>query len=105
VSTADDGAQALQRLEQEAFDLVISDLEMPFLDGWELARRARRLPGGERLPLIALSTLADDAARQRAMAAGFDAYEVKFDPGTLRLSIDTLLAERRLLQTVGDAAE
>ncbi len=79
VTTATDGAAALQRLENERFDLVVTDIEMPVLDGWELARAVRQNSDQAGLPLLALTTLSSDADRARAKTLGFDGYEVKLD--------------------------
>lgn len=79
VTTATDGAAALQSLENGRFDLVVTDIEMPVLDGWELARSVRQNPAHAGLPLLALTTLSSDADRARAKTLGFDGYEVKLD--------------------------
>ena len=79
VITAADGAAALRNLEAGQFDLVVSDIEMPVMDGWELARTIRQRPESARLPLLALTTLSSDADRARAKTCGFDGYEVKLD--------------------------
>ena len=87
VQTASSGEQALALLAAPgaAVDLVLLDLQMPSLDGFETARRLRQLPGGERPVVLALS--ADDGADlgPRLRAAGLDASLAKpLDPGRLR---------------------
>jgi two-component system chemotaxis sensor kinase CheA len=79
VVTADNGALGLERLEGERFDLVVSDIEMPVMDGWAFARAVRERPDGARLPLLALTTLSSDTDRARALACGFDRHETKLD--------------------------
>jgi two-component system chemotaxis sensor kinase CheA len=79
VVTADNGAEGLERLESGRFDLVVSDIEMPVMDGWAFARAVRERPDAARLPLLALTTLSSDADRARALACGFDCHETKLD--------------------------
>lgn len=79
VVTAANGAEALHELDAGQFDLVVSDIEMPVMDGWTLAQTIRQRSDGARLPLLALTTLCSDADRARAKTCGFDAYEVKLD--------------------------
>jgi two-component system, chemotaxis family, sensor kinase CheA len=80
-----DGADALRLLEQEHVDLVISDIEMPALDGFNLLERIRSHPKHARLPVILMSSLDDADSRARGAAAGASAYVVKrqFDPSSL----------------------
>ncbi|MDI1429122.1 hybrid sensor histidine kinase/response regulator [Polyangium sorediatum] len=74
VALAEDGAQALARIEAERPDLVILDLALPDLPGDEIARRLRRLPERAGLPLVASSASVDQAQQQRAKDAGCDAF-------------------------------
>jgi two-component system, sensor histidine kinase len=80
VLEAEDGAQALQRMEQQRVDLVLMDIQMPVLDGYAATRSARerearlRLP---RVPIVALTANAFDEDAQTAMAAGMDAHLAK----------------------------
>jgi two-component system chemotaxis sensor kinase CheA len=79
VTTANNGAEGLEQLDRQTFDLVVSDIEMPVLDGWGFARAVRRRPDGAGVRLLALTTLNSDEARERARESGFDSYEVKID--------------------------
>jgi two-component system chemotaxis sensor kinase CheA len=80
VSTSTDGREALARLERgETFDLLLSDIDMPHLDGCELARRVRAAPAWSAMRLVALTGRASPGERQRGLDAGFDNYLVKFD--------------------------
>jgi len=77
VIEAEDGAQAVSALEQQRVDLVLMDIQMPVLDGYEATRQAReretrlRLP---RVPIVALTANAFDEDAAHAMAAGMDAH-------------------------------
>ena len=77
VRTARSGAEALELAAVFAPDVAILDIGMPDMDGLELARRLKALPGSERRVLIALSGYGEASARQRALDEGFDEYLVK----------------------------
>lgn len=80
VTTSADGSEAIARLEQgERFDLIISDIDMPTVDGFALARKIRAHPAWSDVPLIALTGRSTPADRERASASGFDEFLVKFD--------------------------
>jgi two-component system chemotaxis sensor kinase CheA len=92
VVISEDGVQAVSRFERgEEFDLVLSDIDMPNMNGYELAKKLREDFKLSHLPLISLSALSSDAERQKGLDAGFDQYLVKFDRDavlqTLRESI------------------
>lgn len=74
VETAYSGPSALERARRERFSLVVSDIGMPQMDGYELARRLRQLPGYESVPLIAVTGYAQFYERERAISAGFNAH-------------------------------
>ena len=74
VQTAEHGAVVLERLSSDPFDLVISDLEMPVMDGWTFATSVRQRPSAQELPLLALTTLSGDADRRKGLEQGFDAF-------------------------------
>ncbi|MDC0741658.1 response regulator [Polyangium mundeleinium] len=95
VALAEDGAQALARIEAQRPDLVILDLALPDLPGDEIARRLRRLPALAGLPLVASSASVDEAQQQRAKDAGCDA----FLPKPVRLSALFDVLARRLALT------
>jgi PAS domain S-box-containing protein len=95
VRVASDGWQALQRIDEQAPDLVIADVMMARMDGFQLLERLRAAPGTATLPVIMLSANAADEARVRALEAGADDFLVKPFParellarvaGTLRLA-------------------
>lgn len=84
VTIENDGVAALESAHRDPPDVCLFDIGLPGMDGHELARRLRRLPGGARALLVAVTGYGQDADRKRAMAAGFDRYEVKpIDPRRL----------------------
>jgi CheY-like chemotaxis protein len=74
VAHARDGAAALAAAGEEAPDLVLMDLGLPDLDGWEAAKRLRALPGLSALPIVALSGSVRSSDRARARAEGFAGF-------------------------------
>ncbi len=97
VDVAANAAQALERLTQERFDLLVSDIGMPEMDGRSLIRAVRQLPGGsaEELPAVALTAFAMVADRQEGLAAGFQGYVAKpIELGALTRAIQEALGRR-----------
>lgn len=93
---AADGAAALQSAAGRMPDLVVLDLGLPDVDGLELLRCLRALPGGEMLPIVAVTARALPDERDLAMAAGCNAYVAKpVDPGTLRAIVRSSLEKFR----------
>jgi CheY-like chemotaxis protein len=92
VTEAADGKEALQKVRAESPHLVLLDLQMPVLDGYEVLRELRQDPRFTALPIIAITASAMQGDRERALAAGFTAYLAK--PVTLshlREEIERLL--------------
>ena len=75
--TAENGQTALQMLEEQAFDLVLLDIQMPGLSGTEVAKRIRANPKTSSLKLIAVTALAMPGDRDEILKAGFDGYVAK----------------------------
>ena len=76
---ASDGAEALAVLDSHPVDLAVTDLEMPGMDGLELARRLKGHPVHSRLPVVILTTRGGEEDRRRGLAAGVDGYITKGD--------------------------
>jgi two-component system chemotaxis sensor kinase CheA len=93
VSVATDGLDALSRLRAEPIDLVVSDVDMPRLDGFGLTAELRRDAGLRNVPVILVTSLDDRDHREQGVAAGADAYIVKssFDQAELLETIRRLL--------------
>ena len=92
VSTAVDGLDALHRLQRETVDVVVSDVEMPRLDGIELTTRIRADRRLARLPVVLVTALDSPHDRARGLQAGANAYIVKgsFDQGDLLAALQEL---------------
>jgi CheY-like chemotaxis protein len=84
VLTADSAENALNLARRQSFDVVISDIGMPFMNGYELAEALRKLPDYRRVPLIAVTGYSMYDDRERALQSGFDAHLIKpIDPSAL----------------------
>lgn len=89
VTTAADGGEALSRLEGGlACDIVLTDIEMPHVDGYRLATILRADPRYASLPIVALSSRASPEDLERGRQAGFDRHVAKLDRGTLLAAVD-----------------
>ena len=77
VAIANNGKEALEAIKQSVFDLVLMDIQMPELDGYETVRQLRKDETGERLPVIALTANAMRTDREACLQAGMDAYVSK----------------------------
>ena len=77
VVIAVDGAEGVAMAAAERPDLILLDLSLPVMDGWEAARRIRDQESGSAVPIIALTAHAMEADRALAEAAGCDDYDTK----------------------------
>lgn len=77
VNTARSGAEALEIARREAFDVILSDISMPVMDGFEMLRRLRALPGGREVPVLALTGFGRVTDMERIKAEGFFSHVTK----------------------------
>ncbi len=77
--TAEDGLLALEVLNEEAIDLIITDIEMPNMDGLELTREIRKQEQFAGMPIIAVTSVAGEEAEDAGKLAGIDDYLIKLD--------------------------
>ena len=91
VLSAEDGEKGCQMAVAEQPEVILMDLEMPVLDGWEAARRLKREATTRDIPIIALSAHALPGEREKAIAAGCDEFDTK------PIEFDRLVATLRRL--------
>ena len=93
VTVAADGVEAMACLADGHFDLVLTDVEMPRMDGFALTEHIRAHPSLGNVAVLILTSLVNDADRQRGMEAGADGYIVKsdFDERSLLAAVDRLV--------------
>ena len=95
VAVAYDGEQALVLIEEETPDVVLMDIGMPVMDGYEVARRIRSTPGGERFHLVALTGWGQADDKERALSTGFDEHLTKpVDPDVLAQMLASSVGRR-----------
>jgi CheY-like chemotaxis protein len=85
VITAGDGEEAFETTRNETFDLIVTDIEMPRLDGFALTRRLRQDERYHAVPIVMVTSLEREEDKRKGVAAGADAYIVKsaFDQSNL----------------------
>ena len=100
ILSAANGAEGIAIAVAERPDLILMDLNLPEIDGWEAARRLKADPATRRIPLIALTAHAMAGDREKALAAGCDDFDTK------PVQFDRLLAkiERALSKKRGETA-
>jgi CheY-like chemotaxis protein len=77
VSTAGDGLRGIELALEEVPDLILMDVSLPEVDGWEATRRLKAAAATRRIPVVALTAHATEGDREKASDAGCDAYETK----------------------------
>lgn len=92
VESANDGKQALDKLRTNHYDLVLTDRNMPVLDGIELAKEVRAINEYKSIPIIMLTTESDSDKKTEGKAAGVTGWIIKpFNPETLVKTINKIL--------------
>ena len=77
VTEADDGVDGLRKLAAGKFDIILTDINMPIMDGLKLVKRVRSDPTHKETPIIVITTEGSQEDRQRAMQLGANAYITK----------------------------
>lgn len=97
VVIAEDGEQGVAAASSVQPDLILMDMSLPVIDGWEATRRIKSSPDTASIPVLALTAHAMDSDRQKALQAGCDDYDTK--PIELPRLLDKIT---HLLGTAGD---
>jgi CheY-like chemotaxis protein len=98
VLIAHDGEQGLAKAYSEMPDLILMDISLPFIDGYEVTRRLKANPRTRHIPVIALTAHALLTDRDKALKAGCNDYDTKpVDFGRLTEKIETLLVNEKTL--------
>ena len=99
VRTATNGKEALDIIEKEELDIIISDVMMPIMDGLELTRRVKNDPNYQHLPVILLTAKTQDEDRHKALQLGADSYVTKpFKIHDLEVRINNIVENRKRIQ-------
>ena len=93
VTIAEDGARGVEMATSDSPDLILMDMSLPVIDGWEATRRIKARPELRKIPVIALTAHAMATDRDKALEAGCDDYDTKpIELQRLLGKIETLLA-------------
>jgi CheY-like chemotaxis protein len=96
-----DGQSGLEMTQTEVPDLVLMDMSLPVLDGWEATRRLKADPATRHIPVIALTAHAMSSDREKALEAGCDDYDTKpVELPRLLTKIEALLSGGEMAATV-----
>ena len=95
ILVAENGETGCAMALSEQPDIIIMDLDMPVVDGWEATRRLKSNPATKAIPIIALSAHAMSGSRERALAAGCDEFDTKPVDFEQLIKKVRLLANRR----------
>lgn len=106
VVDCEDGQLAWEELdsERERFDLLVTDIEMPNMNGFQLCERLKTDPRFASIPVIALTSLAGSADIQRGMEVGIDDYQIKMDRDKLLTAVQNFAGQAQRGRTVGSYA-
>ena len=86
---AQDGQEGIEKAVQSRPDLILLDIQLPVMDGYEVARRLRSNPELSKIPIVAVTSYAMSGDREKALSAGFNGYiEKPIDPDTFLAQID-----------------
>jgi len=92
VTEAIDGLDALFKAKRERFDIIITDINMPNMDGFELIQELRKLPEHQKTPIMTLTTEKTDEMKAKGKAAGANGWLVKpFVPDQLLKAVGIIL--------------
>ena len=95
VHTATDGLEGLRLLDEVTPTLILMDLSMPNMDGWDMLKKVRDNPAIAHIPVIAVTAHAMQGDEERALAAGFDGYISKpYRLATFLYEVQKCLCER-----------
>jgi two-component system, chemotaxis family, sensor kinase CheA len=92
VESVTNGKEALDRLEHGSFDIVVTDLIMPEMNGFELIQHIKEKPVTQHIPVIALTTLKDSTSIEQCTKAGADAFGTKFDKEDLLKTMQSIFS-------------
>jgi signal transduction histidine kinase len=104
VTQADSGEAALRAFERDPPDLVLLDVRMPGIDGFQTLERLRALPSGQDVPVLFLTALDDEETHRSALAAGVDDFLTKpLRPTELLIRVRSLLRLRQAMRSLHDS--
>ena len=95
VITADHGNDALEKLNAHHIDVVVTDLDMPYCDGFELTKIIKSTEVWHHIPVMALTSLSGEEDQKKGLEAGIDEYQVKLDRDEVLKTLEHLILRTR----------
>lgn len=95
VISAENGNEALEKLEKFPVDVVVTDIAMPYCNGYELTRAIRERDDWKHLPVMALTALSGEEDVRKGMEAGIDEYQIKLDRDEVLRTLEQLILRTR----------
>ncbi|MBD3308969.1 response regulator [candidate division KSB3 bacterium] len=95
VITADHGNEALEKLEEHHIDVVVTDIDMPYCDGYELTKTIKSKDIWKHLPVMAVTALSGEEDRRKGIEAGIDEYQVKLDRDEVLKVLEQMILRKR----------
>lgn len=95
VITAEHGNKAVEILERQPVDVVMTDIDMPYCDGYELTKIIRSRDEWKHLPVMAVTVLSGEEDRRKGMKAGIDEYKIKLDRDDVLRALEQLILRSR----------
>ncbi len=95
VVTSENGQEALEKLEDQSFDVVVTDIDMPLCNGYELTRQIKANENWKHLPVMAVTALTGEKDRAKGVEAGIDEYQIKLDRDEVLRALEQLILRGR----------
>ncbi len=95
VMTAQNGQEAQETLASHPVDVVVTDLDMPLCDGYELTKRIKAREAWKHIPVMALTALSGEDDRRKGLEAGVDAYHIKLDRDEVLSALEQLILRNK----------
>lgn len=92
VDVVNNGQEAWEKLQQNQYDCLVTDIEMPILNGFELTKKVREEERFNKMPIVALTSLSSDANIKLGYEAGVDAYQTKLNKESLKETLTDILS-------------
>jgi CheY-like chemotaxis protein len=97
VTSASNGLEGVTKAQAELPDIILMDMDMPIVDGWEATRLLKAGAATQTIPIIAITALSSDEDREKSIAAGCDAHEKKpVEIDRLLELMESLMLKRRM---------
>jgi two-component system chemotaxis sensor kinase CheA len=95
VITATHGNDALEKLEKHPVDVVVTDIAMPYCNGYELTKAIKANEEWKHIPVMALTALSGEEDRRKGIEAGIDEYQIKLDRDEVLRALELLILRIR----------